>query len=105
MLKEIKNCYKTEKVLYSKHSRYEMLTDEFGVITEQEVFEAILNGKIIDDYPDDEPYSSCLIYGRTKDNKPLHVVCAYSVDEDLTIIITVYHPDPEKWIDYERRKI
>jgi len=103
MLKQIQNCYKNEKVLFSKHARYEMLTEEFGIIKEEEVYETILNGKIIEDYFNDEPYPSCLIYGKTKENRPLHVVCAYSNDENLAIIVTVYQPKPEKWIDFERR--
>lgn len=32
------------------------------------------------------------------------MVCAYNVEENLSIIITVYQPDPELWIDYKRRK-
>jgi hypothetical protein len=59
----------------------------------------------IENYPDDEPYPSYLIYGKTKKKRPLHIVCAYSKEEDLVIVITVYQPDPQKWIDNERRKI
>ncbi len=82
-----------------------METEEFGEIKEKEVAEAVLNGKIIETYPDDEPYPSCLIYGRTFENRPLHIVCAYSSESDIVIVITVYQPDPDRWIDFERRKI
>lgn len=104
MLEKIQGCFRVEKILFSRHARIEMQAEEFGIINEREVSEAVLNGKIIEDYPDDEPYPSCLIYGRTKRERPLHIVCAYSREDDLTIIITVYQPDPNKWINNERRK-
>lgn len=31
----------------------------------EEIFISVLQGEIIEDYPDDEPYQSCLIYGET----------------------------------------
>lgn len=100
MLDKIRNCFHKDKVLYSKHAKSEMETEEFGVIMANEVHEAILTGKIINEYIDDEPYPSCLIFGRTKTNRPLHIVCAYSGEDNITIVITVYEPDPQKWIDY-----
>jgi hypothetical protein len=63
-----------------------------------------MDGKIIESYPDDEPYPSCLIYGRTSQERPLHIVCACAYESDLTVVVTAYHPDPDRWIDYERRK-
>jgi hypothetical protein len=104
MLDQIRNCFLNDKVLYSKHAKSEMETEEFGVICENEVFEAILSGKVINKYPNDEPYPSCLVFGRTKKNRPLHVVIAYSEEDDISVIITVYEPDSQKWIEFERRK-
>lgn len=104
MLENIQQCFAAEKVLYSRHARDEMEHDEFGEIRRQEVDDAIAGGKVIESYPDDEPYPSCLIYGRTSNNRPLHVVCAYAGDSDVTVIVTVYQPDPGKWMDFQRRK-
>ena len=81
-----------------------MRTEEFGRIREQEVFEAIMNGEIIEEYVNDKPYPSMLIYGRAQSERPLHIVCAYLEDDDLAIVITAYQPDPKLWIDYRRRK-
>ena len=75
------------------------------IIKEKEVTEAILNGTVIENYPEDEPYPSCLINGTTGRGRPLHIVCALAEEEDILIIITVYKPDPEKWIENKRRKI
>ncbi len=104
MLKEIQDCFKLEKVLFTKHARDEMEKEEFGEITEGEVFEVIEKGKVIETYPEDEPYPSCLIYGKTSEERPLHVLCAYTREEELAIIITVYQPNPDRWIGFERRK-
>ena len=50
-----------------------MEDEEFGEIREKEVFEAVESGKVIETYPEDEPYPTCLIYGRTFGGRPLHV--------------------------------
>jgi len=104
MLEKIQDCFRAERLYYSKHARDEMETDEFGEIKDTEVFAAVSSGEIIESYPEDEPYPSCLIYGRTSDNRPLHVVCAYSHEDSLGIIITAYQPHPDRWIDFSRRK-
>ena len=52
------------------------------------------SGEIIEEYPDDGPYPSCLIFGRTQEGRPLHVVCAPVMDEGRLIIITVYRQIP-----------
>lgn len=103
MLSKIIKCFFEDKVFYTSHARKEMNDDEFGRIKEQEVVEAIQVGAIIEDYSDDKPYPSALIYGKAK-QRPLHIVCAYSDDDDLAIIITVYRPDPDRWDEYRRRK-
>jgi len=104
MLPEIKEIFKSNKVFYTAHAKEEMRSEEFGVITENEVFKAIQVGKLIEEYPDDHPYPSILIFGRTAKNRPIHIVCAYSESEHLAIIVTAYEPDPYRWIDFERRK-
>lgn len=104
MLKEIQNCIHQNKILYSKHAKTEMETEEFGIIKEEEVVQAIYKDKIINEYLDDDPYPSCLIFCKTNLERPLHIVCAYSKIDVLTIIVTAYEPGPHKWIDFERRK-
>jgi len=104
MLKKIQECFRADRVYYSRHARDEMEGEESGVIKDEEVFETVSTGKIIENYPEDEPYPSCLIYGRTFKNRPLHVVCGYADDENLSIIITAYQPHSERWIDFTRRK-
>ena len=104
MLEEIQDCFKSERILFTKHAREEMEDEEFGEIREKEVSETVQSGKMIETYPEDEPYPSCLIFGRTVEDRPLHVLCAYTKGEEMAIIITAYQPDPDRWIDFERRK-
>ena len=44
-------------------------------IEAEEIEEAIHGGAIIEPYPDDPRGSSCLIFGLTSGNRPLHVIC------------------------------
>lgn len=73
-------------------------------ITPADVRAVVLNGKIIDSYPEDRPYPSRLILG-WRGSRPIHVVAADNPSEQETIIITVYEPDPGRWEPgFERRK-
>ena len=62
---------------------------------------AIISDEIIEEYPDDYPYPSCLICGKTTDNRPLHVVCAIA---PVIKIITIYIPDEYEWINSKIRR-
>ncbi len=97
-------CFEDDKVLYSSHARQEMLQEELGAITDKEVFEAIQKGETIIQYPDDRPYPSTLIFGLTNRERPIHTVCAFDEDEDRVIVVTVYEPDPNRWIEFRRRR-
>jgi len=82
-----------------------MQSEPFGLIRVDEVLTALNTGEIIEEYPDDQPYPSCLILGRTATNRPIHVVCAPVSTERRLIIITTYQPDPALWeADFKRRK-
>lgn len=69
-------------------------------ISRQEVEEAILNGEIIEEYPEDKYSPSCLVFGCTGRGRPLHVQVSLP---PKVVIITVYEPDPRQWVDYRRR--
>ena len=73
-------------------------------ISETDVLQVLSTGKIIEDYPTDQPYPSCLKLGFVK-KRPIHVVTATATDDDTTVIITVYEPDLERWEPgFEKRK-
>jgi hypothetical protein len=72
-------------------------------ITMQEVREAIEKCEILEDYPEDKYGPSCLILGFTKSNRPLHIQCSYP-SRPLVKLITLYEPDPKRWINFKIRK-
>lgn len=86
------------QVEYRYHAQERMVERD---ITRSDVMECIFNGEIIEDYPLDEnntsekSFPSCLILGYASGNRPLHVVVGM---KDWVMIITVYIPDPNKWM-------
>ncbi|WP_044975723.1 DUF4258 domain-containing protein [Ruminococcus sp. HUN007] len=56
---------------------------------------AIHNGEIIEQYPEDYPFPSCLIYGNDSNDNPIHV--CMSDEGTSSRIITAYHPDLKNW--------
>lgn len=81
-----------------------MLYEELGEISEGEVKAVLIAGEVLKEYKTDRPYPSYLVYGKTKRRRPLHIVCAPVAEEKLLIIITVYEPHPELWIDFRKRR-
>ena len=66
-----------------------------------DVLEVLLQSKIIEDYPDNYPFPSCLMMGRAKD-RALHVDLANTTD-DLKII-SAYWPDERKLEKYRKTR-
>ena len=61
----------------------------------------VLNGEIIEDYPDDIPYPSYLILGYVRKEEPLYVLVGLG---ELAHIITVHWLDPDKWLNPKTRR-
>jgi hypothetical protein len=83
--------------LLTNHARQEMEAEPLGPIVMDEMLAVLDSGEIIEEYPDDVPYPSCLVLGHTRESRPLHLVCAPVREESRLIIITVYQPDPTRW--------
>lgn len=85
---------------FSKHAEQERQNDNLLI---EEIEEALLAGRILEQYEDTGRGESCLVVGFTEQGKPIHIVCG--AREDVLAIITVYIPTPPKFINpYERRK-
>jgi hypothetical protein len=68
-----------------------------------DVRHALLYGEIIEQYPSDYPYPSCLVLGIALSNKYIHIVCG--VAETELWLITAYYPNPAEWsADFRIRK-
>jgi hypothetical protein len=62
----------------------------------EDIRSTIVNGTIIEEYPEDVPYPSFLVM-LWQGQRPVHLVAANNNADGETIIITVYEPDPQKW--------
>ena len=91
-----------QQIIYTQHALDEM-NEEEEMITPEEIRQVVLEGEIIEDYPEDKRGHSCLILGYSGKERPIHVVCAPK-DEYLGII-TTYIPTLGKWEnDFRTRK-
>lgn len=105
ILQTIQQSFKNNRVIYSGHARQEMLKEELGRIYEEEVYDLVSRGEIIESYPKDKPYPSYLVSGFTFNKRPLHSVIAYNKKDNFSIVVTAYQPKPWLWSkDYKRRK-
>lgn len=101
MVHEIRRKVEDGLFEFSKHAVDQSILRRILV---GEVEEAIGDAVVIEDYPDDKYGPSCLLLGRTLAGRPLHVQCSYP-SRDLVKIITIYEPDPERWIDFRTRRV
>ena len=69
-----------------------------------EVYISVIHGEIIENYPDDRPYPSCLIYGQNFTGDPVHSVWAFNVENQWAVLITVCRPDHERWNNFRERR-
>jgi hypothetical protein len=99
MIEQIRSKIRAGLFEFSKHAVDQSILRQISV---QELREAIANGEIIEDYPDDKYGPSCLVLGFTAMDRPLHVQCSYP-SRPLVKIVTLYEPDPAQWINYEVR--
>ena len=89
-------------ILYSNHAAKQMFT---RMISTDEIEQVLQNGKMIMDYPEDQPYPSKLVLAFCNE-RPIHVVSSsFNPDENTTIVITAYEPSLEIWEnDFKTRK-
>ena len=72
----------------------------------EDVQTADLNGELIENYPNDYPFPSCLIMGYRTSTDIIHVVCAPNESGTELWLITAYVPSRDKWLDeFKTRKV
>jgi hypothetical protein len=101
-LQDIISAIQEHRIRITDHADEEAQAD---ALIFDEIFFSVLQGEVIEDYPIDKPYPSCLIYGDNFQGEPIHSVWAYNDQSKWAVLITVYRPDPDRWINWrERRK-
>ena len=93
---KISNC----QFEFSQHAADQTILRRISV---QELRDAMEDSELIEYYPDDKYGPSCLILGHTRLGRPLHVQCSHP-SRALIKIITLYEPDPSKWVGFRERR-
>ncbi len=91
---------RTSQIRITDHADEEAVDD---ALTFDEIYFSVMHGEIIEEYPDDKPYPSCLVMGKNFAGDPIHSVWAYNSGNGWAVLITVYRPDPAGWIDWKVR--
>ena len=99
LIQAIRHKFAADQFELSRHAVDRMLLRD---VTVQEVREAMADGDVIEDYPQDKYGASCLILGFTRNGRVLHIQCSYP-ERPLIKLITVYEPDPAEWINFKAR--
>jgi hypothetical protein len=87
-LNDICDAVNAGRVLWKKHALERMLERS---ISRNQVKNAMLQGAIIENYPDDNPIPGLLL--AVNQPEALHVVLAYDATNEQCHIITAYRPD------------
>lgn len=100
MIKDIQSKVLQGQFEFSKHAVDQSILRRISV---KEMREAIASSQVIEDYPDDKYGPSCLVFGLTETNRPLHIQCSHP-SRPLIKIITLYEPGPDEWVDFKVRR-
>jgi len=92
-IEEIKRKVRENQYVYSHHAEMERRVEG---LTFFQVEEALLKGKILEEYPDVGRGESCLVVGFSGET-PIHAVCGWRGEK--VVLITLYVPRPPKFID------
>jgi hypothetical protein len=85
-------CRDIENIEVTQHTLLRFW--ERGIVL-KDVVNAIQSGEIIEQYPSDYPYPSCLVLGLSVNKSCLHTVCG--VGNNKLWIITAYFPTSDMW--------
>ncbi|MBR4473533.1 MAG: DUF4258 domain-containing protein [Oscillospiraceae bacterium] len=99
-IEQLRKYYQEDAVFVTEHAAER--ARQRG-IRARDIRGAVENGFIIEQYPEDYPYPSCLILGKDMRGQSIHV--CMSDEGSAGRIITAYYPDSTKWNDdYSARK-
>jgi hypothetical protein len=96
----IRKQIESEDYEFSEHAEEERQAEQLSIM---DIEEAILNGEVLENYPNDPRGPSCLVLGYRRKRQPAHIVCGKTSLAKLRLI-TVYIPSLPKWIDERTRR-
>jgi len=99
-IQKIQSLFQKRSIKWSTHCLERMQERD---ISRGDVLSCVLQGEIIEDYPNDYPFPSCLIFGHTIQGRVLHTVIG--ADRAAAYVITAYYPSADKFeADLKTRK-
>ena len=100
MMEQIRAKIEEGQFEFSKHAVDQSIIRHISV---QEVREAVAQGEIIEDYPEDKYGPTCLILGFTQRDRPSHIQCSYP-SRTVIRVVTLYEPDERLWDEFSVRR-
>ena len=101
LIQRIKELLRDKNYRLTLHAEGERDADRISIV---EIEEALMHNdpQMIEDYPDDPRGHSFLLLGFSGEERPIHALC--SIHEGTLVIITIYRPDPNLWVDWKIRR-
>jgi len=85
-IQDIIEAIRYNRIRITDHADEEAQADRLSF---DQIFFSVVQGEIIEEYPADKPYPSCLIYGDSFTGEPIHSVWAYNEETKWSVLITV----------------
>ena len=95
----IVEAIRADRIRITDHADEEAAADRVSI---EHALNSIAAGEILEQYPGEQPYPSCLIYSQS--DGPLHSVWAYNEKNSWAVLITIYRPDPQRWLNWRVRR-
>ena len=100
-LERLREAIESGKFEWRKHTLIRLAERN---ISQDVIIEVIMKGEIVESYPHNAPFPSCLILGWVE-GKPYHVVVSFDEVSEMGYIITVYEPSLDKFeSDFRTRR-
>lgn len=87
-IEKIRRLIEEKSIKWSTHCLEKMGERDISI---EDVKHCVAEGEIIEDYPDDFPFPSCLVFGHAVNERTIHVVVG--CNETTVYFITVYIPN------------
>ena len=101
LVNRIQSLARQGRVDWSSHARQQCYRRD---IEPDAVISALVGScELLENYPDDPRGHSCLVLTFEAGERPLHVVLGVA-DPSRLVVITVYEPDPQQWINWRVRR-
>ncbi len=102
-LEALKQAIRNGRYVVSRHARKRMA--ERGLKLD-DLLVAMEGAELIEHDPETRgyPLPLWLVLGWLPGGEPIHMLWGFEEERGEAVLVTAYRPDPDKWIDYRRRR-